>query len=243
MSMHKIRVSLVVLAALWLGACSTPTPAMIAANDPYEATNRQVLQLNGKIDHYFVIPTVGVYFFLVGDSGRRAVHNFLQNVSLPTVLVNDILQGEGKRASQTLERVTINSTLGVGGLFDPATSHFHVPGHGEDFGQTLAVWGVGEGPYLVLPFFGPQPPRDAFGQVVDAAIDPTDYIHFRQHIWWDAGRYYFTLLDLRGQTYSTVQGIQRGSVDYYASLRSLYRQLRNNEIRNGRPDTKDLPEF
>ena len=98
------------------------------------------------------------------------------------------------------------------------------------------MWGVGEGPYLVAPFFGPQPPRDAVGLAVDAAIDPPwNYVPFKQHIWWDAGRYYFTLLDLRGQTYSTVQGVQRGSVDYYASLRSLYRQLRNNEIRNGRP--------
>ena len=96
---------------------------------------------------------------------------------------------------------------------------------------------------MVAPFLGPQPPRDAFGLAVDIAIDPTNFIPFKQHVWWDVGRYYFTLLDLRGQTYSTVQGIQRGSVDYYASLRSLYRQLRNAEIRNGRPDIKDLPEF
>jgi phospholipid-binding lipoprotein MlaA len=231
--------------ALWLAGCAStpPTSEMIANNDPWEPTNRDTLKLNGKIDKYFVIPTVGVYFFLVPQGGRRAVHNFLQNISLPTVFVNDILQGEARRAGQTLARFTINTTVGLGGLFDPATSKFHIPGHGEDFGQTLAVWGVDEGPYLVLPFFGPQPPRDALGQVVDVFLDPTTHIHFKQHLWWDVGRYYFTLLDLRGQTYSTVQGIQRGSVDYYASLRSLYRQLRNNEIRNGRPDTKDLPEF
>ncbi len=241
--MRRVSQLVVVLCALWLGACSTPTPEMIANNDPYEPTNREVLKLNGKIDRYFVIPTVGVYFYLVNDSGRRAVHNLLQNISLPTVFVNDVLQGETKRAGQTLARLTINTTLGVGGLFDPATSKFHIPGHGEDFGQTLAVWGVGEGPYLVLPFFGPQPPRDAFGQIADVALDPTSYIPIKQHVWWDVGRYYFTLLDLRGQTYSTVQGIQRGSVDYYASLRSLYRQLRRHEILNGRPDTADLPEF
>jgi phospholipid-binding lipoprotein MlaA len=216
---------------------------MIAANDPWEPTNRDTLKLNAKIDKYFVIPTVGVYFLLVKEGGRHAVHNFLQNLSLPNVLVNDLLQGEGSRAARTLQRFTINSTIGVGGLFDPATTHYHVAGHGEDFGQTLAVWGAPEGPYLVLPFIGPQPPRDAIGLATDALVlDPWNYVHFNQHLWWDAGRYYFTLLDLRGQTYSTVQGIQRGSVDYYASLRSLYRQLRNNEIRNGRPD-KNLPEF
>jgi phospholipid-binding lipoprotein MlaA len=240
-----VRLAAAASLALWLAGCAStpPTPEMIANNDPWEPTNRDTLKLNGKIDKYFVIPTVGVYFFLVPQGGRRAVHNFLQNISLPTVFVNDVLQGEARRAGQTLARFTINTTLGLGGLLDPATSKFHIPGHGEDFGQTLAVWGVDEGPYLVLPFFGPQPPRDALGQVVDVFLDPTTHIHFKQHLWWDVGRYYFTLLDLRGQTYSTVQGIQRGSVDYYASLRSLYRQLRNNEIRNGRPDTKDLPEF
>ena len=242
--MYRVKLLLVAMAGLLLVGCSTPTPGMLAANDPFEPTNRDTLKLNAKIDHYFVIPTVGIYFFLVGDRGRRAVHNFLQNVSLPTVFVNDMLQGEGARAAQTLQRFTINSTIGLGGFFDPAASHFHVPNHGEDFGQTLAVWGVPEGPYLVAPFLGPQPPRDAVGLAIDTAIiDPWNYIPFKQHIWWDAGRYYFTLLDLRGQTYEQVQGVQRGSVDYYASLRSLYRQLRNNEIRNGRPDTKDLPDF
>ncbi|MGZ5961587.1 MAG: MlaA family lipoprotein [Rhizomicrobium sp.] len=240
-----LRLAAVALVAAWLAGCAgtPPTAEMLAANDPWEMTNRDTLKLNGKIDRYFVIPTVGIYFYLVPEGGRRAVHNFLLNVAAPTVFVNDVLQGETKRAGQTLARFTINSTLGLGGLFDPATKKFHIPGHGEDFGQTLAVWGVGEGPYLVLPFFGPQPPRDAIGQVADVYLDPTNHLPIKQHIWWDAGRYYFTLLDLRGQTYSTVQGIQRGSVDYYASLRSLYRQLRNNEIRNGRPDTQNLPEF
>ncbi|MBS0469768.1 MAG: VacJ family lipoprotein [Proteobacteria bacterium] len=242
--MRISRLMAVGLLAAVLAGCSTPTPEMIANNDPWEPTNREVLKLNGKIDHYFVIPTVGIYFMLVGDSGRKMVHNFLQNIAAPTVFVNDVLQGEPRRAAQTLERFTLNSTVGLGGFFDPATRHWHVPGHGEDFGQTLAVYGVGEGPYMILPFFGPQPPRDATGLLVDAlVIDPWNQVPLKQHIWWDAGRYYFTLLDLRGQTYSTVQGIQRSSVDYYASLRSLYRQMRNAEIRNGRPDTADLPDF
>jgi phospholipid-binding lipoprotein MlaA len=79
--------------------------------------------------------------------------------------------------------------------------------------------------------------------VVDAAIDPTNFIHFKQHLWWAGAREYFTLLDLRAQTYQTIQGIQRSSVDYYASLRSLYRQLREGEIRNGRAAKEDLPDF
>jgi phospholipid-binding lipoprotein MlaA len=227
-----------------LSGCATApaSPEALAANDPYEQTNRDTLKLNGKIDKYFVVPTVAVYFVLVPEGGRRGVHNFLGNLSLPTIFVNDMLQGELSRAGKSMWRLVINSTLGLGGFWDPA-SKIGIAGHGEDFGQTLAVWGAGEGPYLVLPFFGPSNPRDAAGLAVDAAIDPTNQIHFKQHIWWSAGREYFTLLDLKGQTYQTIQGIQRSSVDYYSSLRSLYRQLRNDQIRNGRVQGQDLPDF
>jgi phospholipid-binding lipoprotein MlaA len=241
--MTTIRAVGALLAVLALAGCATPTPEMIANNDPFEPQNRQMLALNGKIDRYFVIPSVGAYFYIVPEGGRRAIHNLLQNVAAPDVFVNDVLQGETHRAGQTAARFVVNTTVGLGGLFDPATTKFHIPGHGEDFGQTLAVYGVPEGPYLVAPFFGPQPPRDGVGYVVDIFIDPWNQVHFKQHVWWSAGRYYFTLLDLRGQTYSTVQDIQRSSVDYYAALRSLYRQLRNKEIRNGRPDTTNLPDF
>jgi phospholipid-binding lipoprotein MlaA len=232
------------LCALVLAGCASapPSPEALAANDPYEQTNREMLRFNGKIDRYFVIPTVGTYFILVPEGGRRGVHNFLGNLSLPTIFVNDMLQGEMKRGSQSLARLVINSSLGLGGFFDPAAK-MGIPGHGEDFGQTLAVWGAGEGPFLMLPFFGPSNPRDAAGLAIDAAIDPTNQIHFKQHLWWDAGREYFTLLDLRSQTYQTVQGIQRSSVDYYSSLRSLYRQLRNDQIRNGRTAGQELPDF
>jgi phospholipid-binding lipoprotein MlaA len=97
---------------------------------------------------------------------------------------------------------------------------------------------------LILPFLGPSNPRDAAGIAIDVAIDPTNFIPIKQHLWWAAGREYFTILDLRAQTYQTIQGIQRSSVDYYGSLRSLYRQLRDNEIRNGRPaKAQDLPDF
>lgn len=105
----------------------------------------------------------------------------------------------------------------------------------------FGAWG--DGPYLVLPFLGPSSPRDAAGLVTDILLDPTNPIHFKQHIWWDAGRIHVTLLDLRAQTYQTVQDIQRHSVDYYASLRSLYRQTRAEQIHNARKNSADLPDF
>lgn len=232
------------VASTLLGCASTPiTAEMLAANDPWEMTNRDTLKLNGKIDKYVVGPVVGAYFFVVPAGGRRVVHNFVLNLSTPVIFANDLLQGEAKRAGQTFTRFTVNTTLGLGGLFDPATSLFRIPRHDEDFGQTLAVWGVGEGPYLVLPFFGPQPPRDALGQVVDLYMDPLLYLHIKQHIWWATARYTITLVDLRGQTFSSMQDIQRSSLDYYVSLRSIYRQTRNNEIRNGELDVQNLPEF
>lgn len=233
------------LASLGLQACASlpPTREMIANNDPYEPLNRKMLDINGKLDRYVVVPSVAVYFVLVPEPGRRAVHHFLKNLSLPTTFVNDILQGEVKRGGQAIARFLVNTTVGLGGILDPA-SRMKIPDRGTDFGITLGVWGVGGGPYLVLPFFGPSNPRDAFGLAADVALDPTSYVPLKQHIWWDAGRYYFTVLDLRGETFATVQTIQRSSIDYYSALRSFYRQLRANAIRNGRPPSKEeLPNF
>lgn len=243
--MRMLQALTIAFCGLAVTACASvsPTPEMIANNDPYEATNRETLKFNGQIDRYFVIPTVALYFVLVPEGGRRSVHHFLENLTLPTTFVNDMLQGEMKRGGQTVARFLVNSTIGFGGFLDPA-SKMKIPDHGEDFGQTLATWGVDEGPFLMLPFFGPSNPRDAFGLGADVALDPTNYIHYKQHLWWFAGQKYFTILDLRAQTYTTVRGIQRSSVDYYASLRSLYRQLRENAIRNGHPQKAgDLPDF
>ena len=244
--MGRGRILAILLCGLVLTACATtpPTPEMVTNNDPYEPTNREMLQLNGKIDRYFVVPTVAVYFVLVPDSGRRAVHRFLENLTLPTTLVNDLLEGQAKRGGQTVARFVINTTIGFGGFLDPA-GRMKIPDHGADFGVTLGAWGVDEGPYMVLPFLGPSNPRDAIGLAADVGLDPTNYIPFKQHIWWSAGRYYFTVLDLRGQTFQTVQTIQRSSIDYYSALRSFYRQLRANAVRAVRPQekTQDLPDF
>jgi phospholipid-binding lipoprotein MlaA len=127
----------------------------------------------------------------------------------------------------------VNSTLGVAGLFDVA-SRMGIPDHAEDFGQTLAVWGIGEGPYLVLPLLGPAPPRDAVGRAADVFFDPSIYIRIKRHSWWMIGREYLTLLDLRARNLETLDDIERTSLDFYAATRNLYRQYRANEIRNGR---------
>ncbi|HTQ14146.1 MAG TPA: VacJ family lipoprotein [Rhizomicrobium sp.] len=236
------------ICGLALGGCAStdlpPAQAAVAeqANDPFEPMNRAVFNMNQGFDRHVLLPVAQAYVDVVPDPARESVHNFLENLDLPVTFANDILQGEFTRAGQTLGRFSVNTTIGIGGLIDVA-SDFGIPDHSEDFGQTLGTWGVGEGPYLVLPFFGPDPPRDAFGQVADVFMDPTTYIHIRGHIYWSAGRELAEAVDLRSRNIESLESIERSSVDYYASMRSLYRQHRNNEIRNGKPDVQDLPNF
>jgi phospholipid-binding lipoprotein MlaA len=242
--MRGLGALLLGLSGLALAGCASgPSPQALAANDPFEPVNRQVFALNQQVDQHLFLPTVKRYLSLPQDA-RDSVHNFLRNLATPTIFVNDLLQAEPARAGRAAVRFLINSSLGLGGLFDPAT-RMGFAYHGEDFGQTLAVWGAGEGPFLMLPLLGPSNPRDAAGLAIDTLIiDPTNYIHFKQHLYWDGGRQYLNVLDLRSQSVDTLQGIERSSVDYYAALRSLYRQLRDSEIRNGaRANGKDLPDF
>jgi phospholipid-binding lipoprotein MlaA len=228
-----------------LGGCATQpaSPAALTANDPLEPANREIFALNRQLDQIFFIPTVKRYLSLP-DGVRRGLHNFLRNLAQPTVGANDLLQGKPGAAGKAVGRFVINSSLGLGGFLDPATG-MGIVGRDEDFGQTLAVWGVGEGPYLMLPLLGPGNPRDTAGLAIDVfLIDPTNYIRLKQHFWWGGFRQYLNVLDLRAQTFETLEGIERSSVDYYAALRSLYRQNRQNEIRDGQPaPTADLPDF
>ena len=171
---------------------------------------------------------------------RLGVHHVLETMDKPVVFANDVLQGEASRASQTFARMFINTTIGLGGAIDVA-SKMGVPDHDEDFGQTLGVWGVGEGSYFVAPFLGPAPPRDLGGRVVDYGLDLFTYIRFDGYKTLSYARAGLGVLDLRARNVETLDQIERDSVDYYATQRSLYRQYRNSEIRNGAPDTSDLP--
>lgn len=223
-------------AALWLAGCATPSPNALANNDPYEPTNRAIFALNQKIDRIALRPAAEKYRDYVPGTARDSVRNVLKTFDLPVTFANDLLQGKPARAGDTAKRFLLNATCGLGGLVDVA-SHAGVEDHSEDFGQTLAVWGVGEGPYLVLPLLGPDPPRDAVGQVVDTMIDPTVYIRIKHHYWWQAGRLYVKILDARSRNLETLDDIERDSLDFYAATRSLYRQYRLGQIRDGLPVT------
>jgi phospholipid-binding lipoprotein MlaA len=143
------------------------------------------------------------------------------------------MQGEWERAGVTAQRFAINTTIGLVGLFDVA-KEWDLPPHSEDFGQTLAVWGVPEGPYLVIPILGPSNPRDAVGTVADSYLDPINFALRLDDPHTDVpfGRSAATGVDLRSRNIETLDDLRRGSLDWYATVRSLYRQRRNAEIQN-----------
>lgn len=205
------------------------------ANDPLEPMNRAFLDFNMFLDDYFLKPVAFVYKEAVPEDGRRSVRSFLSNLRSPVVLVNNLLQGELDLAGDTIMRFAINSTIGLGGLLDVA-HELGYRSHEEDFGQTLAVHGASDGPYLMLPIFGPSNPRDAVGLIVDIFLDPFSYIFSIANVdWASPTRFAMGSVDVRTQRYDQINSLRRESLDFYATLRSLYRQRRADEIRNGVP--------
>jgi phospholipid-binding lipoprotein MlaA len=226
-----------------LTGCSTPSPESLAQNDPWEKTNRDVFDFDLKVDHAVARPIAKGYRAVVPEFARDGVHNFLTNLNSPVVLANDVLQGEGDKAGNTFGRIVINSTVGIGGLIDVA-SKVGIPYHDNDFGITLGKAGAAEGSYLVLPFAGPNPPRDLVGTGVDIAFDPLTYVTFHGSDTWMVVRFGMGILDSRTSTLDAVETIERSSIDFYATTRNLYRQSRNAKINEGKPaaaGSDDLP--
>lgn len=231
----------VLLAVAVAGCASAPDPS--GQNDPYETQNRQVFELNQRLDRNVALPVATFYVHAVPHPLRDGIHNFLTNLDVPVTFANDVLQGEAKRAVDSAGRFIVNSTVGVGGLID-VSAKVGVPEHDADFGETLAVWGVGEGPYLVLPFFGPSNPRDAVGLAVDNTVaDPLFWISWRSSTYFKLGRTLADVIDKRAQNIDAIKELERSSVDLYATERSLYRQHREAEINHGKANLDNLPNF
>lgn len=234
------RVAAPVFMSLFLVACATASdPDM---NDPYESFNRQMFGFNMSLDRHVLAPVARTYRDGLPDWSRAGIRNFLDNLQTPVILVNDLLQGEFTRADATFRRFLLNTLTGPAGLRDVARQE-GLAGHGEDFGQTLAVWGVGSGPYLVLPFFGPSTPRDLFGRGVDTVFDPSFYVQWGGDWWIPTTRAGVDLIDSRSRTLDPLADLQRSSIDFYAAVRSLYTQSRESAISNGRVDVEKLPDF
>ncbi len=228
---------------LTLGACAgsqTNTTGLASDNDPYEGFNRQMFVFNMSLDRNVLKPVARGYLS-VPVPVRNSVRNLRNNLISPVTLSNDAIQGSWSRAGITASRLVINSTIGILGLFDPATA-LGLPRHTEDFGQTLGVYGVSEGMYIYLPLLGPAPPRDMGGLIIDTAFNPITYMGDNR---LEGSVLSFSVggVDARANSLGVIDEIERSSVDFYASVRSLYRQNRKSEIANGDTDLDDLPDL
>jgi len=213
-----------------------------ARNDPLEEVNRAVFGLNMTIDRVVLRQFAAAYRELP-DLVKDSVRNFLRHLKTPVILANNILQGDQQGASDTLGRGLIN-TLGLG-LFDLANGNGNgIAYRDEDFGQTLAVWGVASGPYLQLPLLGPSNVRDTSGKVVDLFFDPFNWWDFNSDSdapgAWAFGRTVVEAVDSRSRNLKQIEDLETTSLDFYATVRSLYRQQRANMISNGEDESASL---
>jgi len=196
--------------------------------DPLEPVNRKVNSFNNFFDHWLLKPVTQGYVTVVPKPARSGVSNFFDNLLYPTVIVNQLLQGKGKKGGRDTARFLANSTLGIGGLFDVA-SNWGLEKHNEDFGQTFAVWGIPRGPYLVLPFLGPATPRSGVGDLAGIYTYPPTYLDNDTLRWSLFG---LRTIDFRAGLLKSEEML---TGDRYLFIRDAYLQRREFLIRDGEP--------
>ena len=226
----------VALASLAVSACATTTDGgNTAVYDPLEGWNRGVYAFNETVDKAAIEPTARAYRAVTPEIVRDGVSNFLSNLGEPVVFANAVLQGKPETALDTVGRFLLNTTVGIGGVFDPASAA-GVPKHNEDFGQTLGVWGVGEGPYLMLPLLGPSNARDLVGKVGDRGLDPLSWTEFASDPDLDdeiaLGRTVMGAISARERLIESIE-LLRSQPEPYVALRRNYTTQRRAAVRDG----------
>lgn len=235
--------------AAGLAGCSTTKGEPLMAgdeqiSDPFEGSNRAIMSVNESIDKAVVEPVARGYRYVAPKPVRQSVRNFLRNLKSPVIMGNELLQGDLTGLANATGRLFINTLLGVGGLFDVADMG-GIPYEPEDFGQTLAVWGVGNGPYVVIPLLGPSTMRDSTGMLVDSFLDPVRIYLFSHDLeWLHYTRIGVGVIDTREEFLDIVDDLRANSFDYYAAVRSAYYQRRQALVRDmdesgGGPDIPD----
>jgi len=228
-------------AALYGDAAATAgTDPAAAAYDPWEPMNRRIHAFNNVVDRGVARPLARAYVAVVPQPVRLGVTNFFDNLGSPLTMVNQLLQGRPRDAVQTLGRFVVNSTLGIGGVFDPA-SDLKMKRRSEDFGQTLGTWGWRRSRYVELPFFGPRTLRDVFGLAGDYPLSATRQVDD------DTVRYGLQglqLVDTRAQLLS-IDSLREGAADDYVLVRDAWLQRRNYQIQMDLRRTRDdeLPDY
>ena len=239
--------SLLIILLIFSG-CATqssnqPSPAAEEENfhDPLENANRKIFDFNEFIDRHAIAPAARAYRAELPEAVRGSIHDFLNNLYEPLIFANSTLQGRFDYAKDSLVRFVLNSTVGVGGLFDVVGRWGGIPYRETDLGITFGVWGIPEGPYLVVPILGPSDPRDLAGVGIQSFGDPWNRIVSGEPLtlyWIPYARGAVTGIDQRARYLDTLADIERTSLDYYATIRSLYRQRRAALVRGER---RNLP--
>ncbi|UOA28563.1 VacJ family lipoprotein [Pseudosulfitobacter sp. DSM 107133] len=229
---HVARMPIFILALALVSACAAPDPGAVTRDgiyDPNEAKNRKVHAFNLGLDKAILRPAGRGYSNAVPDGIEDSIGNFATNLAQPSVIVNSVLQGDLRGAGLSTVRFLTNTVLGFGGFVDAATE-FKVPQHDTDFGETLYVWGAGEGPYVELPVVGPATRRDAVGRVVDLFTNPLSYRLPTPESYYATGAKLASRLGDRGRYSDTVDSILYESADSYAQARLIYLQNRRFEL-------------
>ena len=206
------------------------------SEDPLEGYNRFVFAGNQRLDTYLLRPVAKGYRYVTPQAVRTRIGNVSNNLYEPVSMLNAFLQGDFSQGSRTFFRFLINSTVGLAGMHDVA-SEAGIAGRNEDFGQTLAVWGAGSGPYIVLPFFGPSNLRDTTGLVADTLSNPVPYV---TNTWTTVGITAGQVVVERERLLDPIDDIYATSLDPYASIKSIYEQRREAEIGNQKSDQPKL---
>jgi len=223
------------IAVFLVGCAGNPPQEERDPRDPFEGFNRKVYAFNDAVDRAAVRPVAVAYRDYVPRPARLGTRNFINNLSHPGVIANSAFQGKFGEAFAGTGRFLINTTIGIGGLFDPA-SKIGLERANEDFGQTLGVWGVGPGPYLVLPALGPSTVRDTSGMAVDTYIDPTySVIPLPERY----GVYLLRAVDARAQLLEADRFLEE-EYDPYVSMREAYLQRRRHLIYDGDPPPEEF---
>jgi len=197
--------------------------------DPLEAYNRAVYTFNDKLYVFFFRPVARGYGYVMPEPARKAVKRCFANAAMPVRFVNCLLQRKAQGAGIELSRFLVNTTIGIAGLFDPAKSTFGLKPFPEDSGQTLGVYGMSPGWYIVWPLLGPSTMRDTLGSVMDTLLDPLTYADIKM---WERGALKtFSTVNGISMRIDVIDGLKKSAVDPYISLRNGYCQYRENAIK------------
>ncbi len=215
------------------GSQSDASEGILEEYDPWEPFNEKMFTFNYNMDRYVLKPVAKGYNFVMPDRLQQMIDSGFDNLLVVQRVVNNLLQWRPKGAGAEVGRFLINSTLGIGGLFDIAKQEFGLQKTRVDFGQTLGIWGISPGPFLVLPFMPPLTVRDGIGTAVDGAMDPLSYV--LPFIWTRLGMKIGNTINDRSLNLDLYQGFEETTVDLYSAVRNGYLQRRDNMIKGPAP--------